>query len=114
MQEITTSQPTIAVPHLAIETGENAIAAVNRWLHREVGMALNASEATFNFESFCWHVPIFPAYGETGALGVVGDVYLHAATGEFIGVLSADELQKRAGTLAKAHCSKRNFNQSNP
>lgn len=103
MQEITVNQPTLTIPHLAIETKENAITEVNRWLHREVGMALNASEATFNLESFCWHVPIFLAYGETGALGVVGDVYLHAATGEFIGVLSAGELQKRADALAKAH-----------
>ena len=103
MQEITTNQPTVTIPHLAIETGENAIAAVNRWLHREVGMALNASEAAFNLESFCWHVPIHLAYGETGSLGIVGDVYIHAATGEFIGVLSADELQKRADALAKAH-----------
>lgn len=103
MQEITTNQPTITIPHLAIETGENAIAAVNRWLHREVGMALNASEAAFNLESFCWHVPIHLAYGETGSLGIVGDVYIHAATGEFIGVLSAEELQKRADALAKAH-----------
>lgn len=103
MQEITTNQPTVTIPHLAIETGENAIAAVNRWLYREVGMALNASEAAFNLESFCWHVPIHLAYGETGSLGIVGDVYIHAATGEFIGVLSADELQKRADALAKAH-----------
>ena len=103
MQKITTNQPTVIIPHLAIETGENAIAAVNRWLHREVGMALNASEAVFNLKSFCWHVPIHLAYGETGSLGIVGDVYIHAATGEFIGVLSADELQKRADALAKAH-----------
>jgi hypothetical protein len=103
MQELKTNQLTVTIPHLAIETDENAIAAVNRWLHREVGMALNASEATFNLESFCWHVPIHLAYGETGSLGIVGDVYLHAATGEFIGILSADELQKRADALAKAH-----------
>ena len=103
MQKITTNQPTVNIPHLAIETSENAIAAVNRWLHQEVGMALNASEAAFNLESFCWHVPIHLAYGETGSLGIVGDVYIHAATGGFIGVLSADELQKRADALAKAH-----------
>lgn len=103
MQKVITNQSTAAIPHLAIETVEKAIAAVNRWLHTQVGMALNASEATFNLESFCWHVPIFLAYGETGALGVIGDVYLHAATGEFVGVLSADELQRRAEALAKAH-----------
>ena len=103
MQEITTNQLTVTVPRLAIETDENAVAIVNRWLHREVGMALNASDADFNLESFCWHVPVHLAYGETGSLGIVGDVYLHAATGEFIGVLSADELQNRADALARAH-----------
>ncbi len=103
MQEITISQTTTRMPHLAIENEERAIATVNRWLHREVGMALNASEADFNLASFCWHVPIHLAYGETGSLGIVGDVYLHAATGEFIGILSAEELQQRADALAKAH-----------
>lgn len=103
MQEIEINQPIVTIPHLAIEDDKKAIAAVNRWLHREVGMALNASEAEFNLTSFCWHVPIHLAYGETGSLGIVGDVYIHAATGEFIGILSAEELQNRADALAKAH-----------
>ena len=103
MHELEINQSTATIPHLAIEDDKKAIAAVNRWLHREVGMSLNASEATFNFESFCWHIPIHLAYGETGSLGIVGDVYIHAATSEFIGILSADELQNRADALAKAH-----------
>jgi hypothetical protein len=36
-------------------------------------------------------------------LGVIGDVYLHAVTGDFAGRLNAEELQQRAVTLAKAH-----------
>ena len=61
---------------------------VNRWLHREVGMALNVENAAFNPDSYCWHLPIHLAYGSTGSLGIVADVYLHAATGALLGALS--------------------------
>jgi hypothetical protein len=103
MQEISVNKTTAIIPHLAIETEENAIAAVNRWLHREVGLALNVSSAVFNLETFCWHLPIHLAFGETGSLGIVGDVYIHAATGEFVGAPSPEELQQRADALAEAH-----------
>ena len=51
---------------------------VNRWLHREVGMALNVESATFNAETFCWRLPIHLAYGGGGSLGVwqAVEVYL--------------------------------------
>ena len=97
------TEPTTNSPHLVAATEEAAIALVNRWLHREVGMALNVSCATFNPANFCWHLPIQLAYGATGPLGVVGDIYLHAATGEFIGAPEATELQRRAESLAAAH-----------
>src|SRR5712691_5528550 len=90
-------------PQLAAATEEEAIALVNRWLHREVGMALNVSCATFNPDTFCWHLPIHLAYGATGSLGIVGDVYVHAATGAFIGAPEATDLQRRAEALAAAH-----------
>ncbi|MGH9844465.1 MAG: hypothetical protein ACREEM_37565 [Blastocatellia bacterium] len=90
-------------PQLLAATEENAIAIVNRWLHREVGMALNVESATFDPVIFCWHLPIHLAYGMTGSLGIVGDVYLHAATGALHGALSAAELRRRADALAAAH-----------
>jgi hypothetical protein len=92
-----------ARPQLLAATEEEAIAIVNRWLHREVGMALNVESATFDPGIFCWHLPIHLAYGMTGSLGIVGDVYLHAATGAFHGAPSAAELRRRADTLAAAH-----------
>jgi hypothetical protein len=47
-------------------------------------MALNVSCATFNPDTFCWHLPSHLAYGATGSLEIVGDVHVHAATGAFI------------------------------
>src|SRR6266851_6147403 len=92
-----------SLPQLAAATEEDAITLVNRWLHREVGMALNVSQATFNPTTFCWHLPIHLAYAATGSLGIVGDVYVHAATGAFTGAPEAADLQRRAEALAAAH-----------
>lgn len=89
-------------PHLAVPTAEDAIALVNRWLHREVGMALHVSTAHFDPMTFCWHLPIELAYAACGTLGVVGDAYVHAATGTFAGCPEATDLLKRAETLAAA------------
>ncbi|MEJ7699883.1 MAG: hypothetical protein WKF71_09610 [Pyrinomonadaceae bacterium] len=103
MQEIISNTNVSTVPQIAVATAEDAIATVNRWLHREVGMALNVSAADFNSQTFYWHLPIHLAYGELGSLAVVGDVYLHAATGEFLGSPTADELQQRADALAEKY-----------
>jgi len=103
MPEVVAHHPLHSLPQLAAATEEDAIALVNQWLHREVGMALNVSSATFNPDTFCWHLPIHLAYGVTGSLGVIGDVYLHAATGAFIGAPEAADLQHRANALAAAH-----------
>lgn len=103
MPEVVARHPRSSLPQLAAATEEEAIALVNRWLHREVGMALNVSCASFNSETFCWHLPIHLAYGATGSLGIVGDVYVHAATGDFIGAPEAADLQRRAEALAVAH-----------
>lgn len=103
MPELAVHNEVFSVPQLAVPTEEEAIAIVNRWLHREVGMALNTSNATFNATTFCWHLPVHLAYGATGSLGIVGDVYLHAATGFFAGAPLATELQARAEALAIAN-----------
>jgi len=93
---------TVAVPHLAVATASEAIAHVNRWLHRDVGMAVHATAAHFEATTFCWHVPLELAYATHGTLGVVGDVYLHAATGTFVGRPSAADIIQRAERLAAA------------
>ena len=103
MSEVLTNDQPPTSPQLAVPTREEAIAIVNRWLHREVGLALNVSTASFNSVTFCWHLPIQLAYGSTGPLGVIGDVYRHAATGAFIGAPDAAELPRRAEDLAAAH-----------
>lgn len=103
MPEVHALHPRHSFPQLVAATEEEAITLVNRWLHREVGMALNVASATFNPDTFCWHLPIHLAYGATGSLGIVGDVYIHAATGAFIGAPEAADLQRRADALAAAH-----------
>ena len=92
----------LTVPQLAIPTVHEAVILVNAWLHREVGMAVHATTAHFDPTTFCWHLPIELAYATHGTLGVVGDVYLHAATGAFVGRPSAADLIRRAERLAAA------------
>ena len=90
-------------PTFAIPTAHEAVARVNRWLHRDLGTAVHAASATFDPATFYWHVPIELAYGASGPLGVVGDVYVHAATGDFAGRPTTEEFRQRAEALAVAH-----------
>lgn len=94
---------TMVTPQLAVPTANDAIEMVNRWLHREVGMAVHAVTATFDSTTFYWHIPVELAYATHGTLGVVGDVYLHAATGAFAGQPDPEEFIRRAETLAASH-----------
>jgi hypothetical protein len=102
---IATKEQTAAVtwPELAVPNAERAISIVNRWLHNEVAMLVHVSRANFIPDTYCWHLPVQLSYPDTGPLGVIGDVYLHAATGRFVGLPDADELLKRAEDMANAH-----------
>ncbi|MGH9845428.1 MAG: hypothetical protein ACREEM_42490 [Blastocatellia bacterium] len=88
------------IPQFAAPTAIEAIARPNRWLHREIGTAVHVASATFDPITFYWHLPIELAYGMTGPLGFVGDVYLHAATGDFAGSPNPGEIRERAEALA--------------
>lgn len=90
------------VPQLAVPTAHDALAIVNKWLHDDIGMAVHATTARFDRVTFYWHVPIELAYASHGTLGVVGDVYLHAATGAYAGRPDAEDLIRRAEALAAA------------
>lgn len=59
-------------PMFAIPAAHEAIARVNRWLHRDLGTAVHATSATFDPATFYWHIPIELAYGASGPLGTVG------------------------------------------
>src|SRR5689334_11374285 len=93
----------LATPRPVVPTASDAIAIVNRWLHREVGLAVHATTAAFDPGTFYWHLPLELAYATTGTLGIVGDVYVHAATGALAGSPDPAEFQQRAETLAAAH-----------
>lgn len=103
MSAVSVTNESSGRPQLLAATEEDAMMLVNRWLHREVGLALNVESAAFDPEAFCWHLPIHLAYGATGSLGIVADVYLHAASGRLLGALSVAELRRRADALAAAH-----------
>ena len=90
------------VPQFTVATAQAAVSHVNHWLHQQVGTALHAASATFDPVTFYWHVPVEVAYGATGPLGQIGDVYLHAATGQFAGHPQAEIFQQRAEALATA------------
>jgi hypothetical protein len=92
-----------ALPELAVPDAESAISIVNGWLHTEVGTAVNVSRAYFKAASYCWHLPVQLIYPDTGLVGVIGDVFLHAATGQLVGLPDAEELKQRAIALAEAH-----------
>ncbi|MGH9765992.1 MAG: hypothetical protein ACREAB_01050 [Blastocatellia bacterium] len=92
-----------SLPELAVPNAERAISIVNRWLHSDVAFFIHVSRAIFNSKTYCWHLPVELAYPTTGPLGVIGDVYLHAATGQFVGRPGVGELQQRAIALAEAH-----------
>lgn len=89
----------LSIPKLAVSSEQEAVSIVNLWLHREIGMAVHSTNATFNSMTFCWHLPIEVAYPTHGTLGVIGDVYLHAATGDFVGQPDAEDLGRRAERL---------------
>ena len=46
---------TLTVPQLAVPTAFEAMALVNRWLHREVGMAVYTTVAHFDATTFHRH-----------------------------------------------------------
>ena len=93
----------LTMPTFAVATEEEAVAHVNRWLHRSVGMAVHVWRAEFDPVTFYWHLPVELAYATHGTLGVVGDVYLHAATGAFACHPDPTGFAQRADTLAEAH-----------
>jgi hypothetical protein len=87
-------------PQLLIPTEAEAIALANRWLHRQIGMALHATRANFDAGSYYWHLPVELAYPDKGTLGAIGDLYLHAVTGAFAGAPDPGEFRQRAAALA--------------
>jgi hypothetical protein len=93
-------------PQIAIPTETEAIATTNRWLHREIGLALHAVRTTFDDASFCWHLRVELAYPDQAPLGVIGDLYLHALTGAFLGGPNPAELRQRADALTNLHGGK--------
>jgi len=88
-----------AMPLLRLPDASSAREIVGRWLLKEIGTAAYPGDATFQPESFTWHVPIWLRYAEKIRVGILADVYLHAATGIFLGRPSHEDLIHRTETL---------------
>lgn len=100
-----TEQPITAavLPELSVPNADLAISLANRWLHRNVGLLIHVSRAVFDPVTCGWRLPVELSYPRTGLLGVIGDIYLNAAGGQFIGLPTPEELQQRATALAHAY-----------
>ncbi len=102
IEEIISEEPaTISqtMPLLRLSDNVSAREAVGQWLLGEIGPTAYPGNATFQPESFTWHVPVWLSYVEQARIGILADVYLHAATGIFLGRPSREDLSRRAGTL---------------
>jgi hypothetical protein len=97
IDEETTIRP--VTPILRLPDASTARDVVQRWLLREIGTAAYPGDATFQPESFTWHIPIWLSYAEKPQIGILADVYLHAATGIFLGRPSHEDLLNRAEAL---------------
>lgn len=107
-QTAITPLPELAVsdaelPELTISDAERAISLINRWLHGDVGMLIHVSRATYDPVTYCWHLPVELAFPDTGSVGKVGDVYLHAVSGQFISMPDTATMEQEALALAKLH-----------
>ena len=102
MPEILTnelSSPEETAPALQLPDAASARNAVKRWLLGEIGQAVYPGDAKFIPESFTWHIPVWFSYAEKIQIGILADIYLHAATGAFVGRPSREDLIHRAEDL---------------
>lgn len=66
-------------------------------------MLIHVSRATYDPVTYCWHLPVELAFPDTGPVGKVGDVYLHAVSGQFISSPDTATMEQQALALAKFH-----------
>lgn len=103
IKEQQTQLGALTVPEIAVPTAQRAITLVNRWLQKETAMLIHVTDATFNPITYCWYLPVKLSYPDRGTIGEIGDVYLNAMTGQFVGLPDPNNLLRRAEALAEAH-----------
>jgi len=104
MAEVLTEEPMVTpltTPLLRLPDATSAREAVGCWLIKEIGTAVYPDEATFLPDSFVWHVPVWLSYAEKTQIGILADIYVHAATGIFLGRPKREDLIHRAEALLK-------------
>ena len=92
---VATLPAVLLAPPLALPDAEAARRTVARWLRAEIGDALYPAEAAFVKDSFAWHVTIWFSTASKPLAALVADVYLSAATGDFLGKPSREQLSQR-------------------
>ncbi len=102
--DATNEQVALALlPELNVWKADQAILRVNRWLHGRLTMFIHVSQARFDPLTYCWHLPVQLAFAQTGPIGVVGDVYLHAVSEELISIPDTAAMEANALALIKLH-----------
>jgi hypothetical protein len=104
VMDSTKEQAALALsPELNIWRADEAISRVNRWLQSRLMMSIQVSQATFDPLTYCWHLPVHLAFADTGSIGIVGDVYLHAVSEQLISIPDTATMQANALALVKLH-----------
>src|SRR5262245_51003781 len=86
----------LAIPSLAIPDAETAFRIVGKWLRQEIGSsALYPAKAVFLPESFYWDVSVWYSTPTEPLRAFMADIYIHAATGAFLGRPTREELVQR-------------------
>lgn len=98
--QITNAPPPEAL--VALPDVDSARRLISRWLLEEVGTALYPAEITFNKEVFAWHIGLWFSTPSQPMLAFIADVYINAATGEFLGRPTRDELLHRVEQVLKS------------
>jgi hypothetical protein len=91
------------LPELNIWRADEAISRANRWLQSRLTMFIHVSQATFDPLTYCWHLPVHLAFADTGSIGIVGDIYLHAVSEQLISIPDTATMQANALALVKLH-----------
>lgn len=96
--------PSIATHKTAEPSPSHAIGTSRKpRLERSVSRSACRASKTFDPATFYWHAPIELPYGASSPFGIVDDVYVQVATGEFAGRPNTEEFRQRAKALAVAH-----------
>ncbi len=84
-------------------TALTAQAAANHFLSETLPDRFTADQAERDQNTGIWHVPVILAYPFVGSIGQVGEILIHAETGQVVSHTTFDEMNARARKLYEDH-----------